>query len=297
MVINPQTLRGIYVGFNTVFNKALAEAQPLYTEIASVVPSTTDTETYAWLGDIPSMREWVGDREIQNLTASGYTIKNKSFELTEGVNRDDVEDDRLGIYNARIQDLSQSAAAHPDELVFDLLANGFAEKCFDSKPFFSNAHEINGKAVSNMSHDKLSLDAYIKARTRMMSLTNSKGRPLALVPDKLVVPPALEKDARDILVADFVNGTRNTMQGTAKLLVAPRLAGHDSSWFLLCTSRPVKPLIYQQRKKAKLVSLFSETDPNVFMKKQFLYGVESRGNASFGFWQMAFGSDGTGAAN
>ena len=104
------------------------------------------------------------------------------------------------------------------------------------------------------------------------------------------------KEARDILVADFVNGTKNTMQGTAKPVVVPQLAGHDSSWFLLCTNRPVKPLIYQQRKKAKFVSKTQETDENVFMKKQFLYGADSRGNAGFGFWQMAFGSDGTGAA-
>lgn len=296
MIINPQTLRGIYTAFNTIFNKALTEVQPMYTEIASVVPSTTDSETYSWLGDIPSMREWVGDREIQNLTASGYTIRNKPFELTEGVDRDAVEDDKLGIYNVRIETLAQSAAAHPDELIFDLLAAGFTEKCFDGQPFFSNAHKIGAKTVSNMSHDKLSLDAYIKARTSIMSLTNSKGRALALIPDKLVVPPALEKDARDILVADFVNGTKNTMQGTAKLLVAPRLAGHDSSWFLLCTQRPVKPLIYQQHKKAKFVSLTAESDPNVFMSKKFLYGVDSRGNAGFGFWQMAFGSDGSATA-
>ena len=78
---------------------------------------------------------------------------------------------------------------------------------------------------------------------------------------------ALEAAARDILVADYINGTKNTMQGTAKPLVIPQLAGHDSMWFLLCTSRPIKPLIYQQRKKAKFVSLTSENDANVFMKK------------------------------
>lgn len=293
MIINPQTLRGIYVGFNTIFNKALAEAQPLYTEVATVVPSTAKSETYAWLGDIPSMREWIGDREIQNLTAGGYVIHNKDFEATVGIDRNEVEDDRLGIYNVSIQDLARSAAAHPDELVFKLLASGFVEKCFDGQPFFSGAHKVGDKVVSNMSHDKLSLDAYIKARAAIMSLTNSKGRALDLIPDKLVVPPALEKEARDILVSDFVNGTRNTMQGTAKPVVIPWLAGHDSKWFLLCTTRPVKPLIYQERQKAKFVSLTSESDPNVFMQKKFLYGADSRGNAGFGFWQMAFGSDGT----
>ena len=67
MIVNQQSLRGIYVGFNTLFNKAFEEVAPLYTEVATVTPSTTDSETYAWLGDIPGMREWIGEREIQNL--------------------------------------------------------------------------------------------------------------------------------------------------------------------------------------------------------------------------------------
>ena len=292
MMITPQNLRGIYVGFNTIFNKALGDYKPLYPEIATVTPSTTDTETYAWLGDIPGMREWIGEREIQNLTASEYTIKNKSYEATIGIDRDVIEDDRIRLWSSNISALAQNAAKNPDKLIFQLLADGFTAKCFDGKPFFSDAHKTGGKTVSNMSHAKLSLDAYIAARASMMSLTNSKGEPLALVPDKLVVPPALEKEARDILVADFINGTKNTMQGTAKPLVAPQLAGHDSAWFLLCTTQPVKPLIYQERKKPKFVSKTNETDDNVFMSKQFLYGVDARGNAGYGFWQMAYGSDG-----
>lgn len=294
MIINPQTLHGVYTAFNTIFNKALTEVTPLYTEVATVTPSTTDSETYAWLGDIPGMREWIGNREVQNLTASGYTIKNKPFELTIGVSRDAVEDDKLGIYNVQIEMLAQAAATNPDRLVFELLAAGFTEKCFDGKPFFSDTHKVGGKTVSNLSHAKLSLDAYVAARASMMSLTNSKGRPLNLVPDKLVVPPALEKEARDILVADFVNGTKNTMQGTAKPVVIPQLARNDAAWYLLCTTRPIKPLIYQERKKPKFVSKTQETDDNVFMQNQFLYGADSRGNAGFGFWQMAVGSDGSG---
>lgn len=295
MIVNPQTLRGIYIAFNTLFNKAFEGETPLYEKIATVTPSTTDAETYAWLGDIPGMREWVGDREIQNLAASDYVIKNKDFELTVAVDRNAIKDDKIGLYNPSVQMLGQSAAMHPDELVFSLLASGFSALCYDGKPFFSTEHMVGKKKVSNMTHAKLTLEAYVAARAAMMSLTNAKGRPLNLVPDTLVVPPALEKAARDILVADFINGTKNTMQGTAKPLVVPQLAGHDTAWSLLCTSRPIKPLIYQQREKAKFVSKTQETDDNVFMSKKYLYGADSRGNAGFGFWQMAYGSDGTAA--
>ncbi len=289
MIINPQTLRGIYVAFNTLFNKAFEAEDPLYKLIATVTNSTTDAETYAWLGDIPGMREWIGDREIQNLTASDYTIKNKDFELTVSVPRNAVEDDKIGLYNPSVQMLGQSAAQHPDKLIFDLLASGFVAKCYDGKPFFSEEHMVGKKKVSNLGKEELSMETYIAARAAMMSFTNAKGEPLGLVPDTLVVPPALEAKARDILVADFINGTKNTMQGTAKPLVVPRLAGHDKEWYLLCTSRPIKPLIMQQRKAPKFVSLTAETDENVFMKKTFIYGVDYRGNAGFGFWQMAYG--------
>ena len=293
MIVNPQNLRGIYVGFNTLFNRALTTVTPLYTEVATVTPSTTDAETYAWLGDIPGMREWIGDREVQNLSASDYTIKNKDFELTIGIDRNAIEDDKIGLFNPSIEMLGQSAAMHPDKLVFSLLKNGFNEKCFDGKAFFSSEHMIGKSKVSNKGTAKLSLDAYVAARAGMMSLTNSKGEPLDLIPNRLVVPPALEKAALDITEADFINGTRNTMKGTAKPLVVPQLAGSDTAWFLLCTTRPIKPLIYQQRKKVKFVSKTNETDDKVFMSKTFLYGADSRGNAGFGFWQMAYGSDGT----
>ena len=292
MIINSQNLRGIYIAFNTLFTKAFESQKPTYDRIATVVPSTTDAETYAWLGDIPGMREWVGDREIQNLSGSDYTIKNKDFELTVGVPRNSVEDDKIGLYNPSIQMLGESAAMHPDELVYGLLASGFTAKCYDGKAFFATDHDVAGKSVSNKLTDKLSADAYKTARAMMLNYKNSKGRSLGLVPDLLVVPPALEAAARDILVADYVSGTKNTMQGTADIYVEPRLTS-DTAWFLLATKRPIKPLIYQQRKKAKFVSITDETSPNVFMSKKFLYGADSRGNAGFGFWQMGVGSDGT----
>lgn len=292
MIINPQSLRGIFVAFNTLFTKAFEGQKPTFEKVATVVPSTTDSETYAWLGDIPGMREWVGDREIQNLSGSDYTIKNKDFELTVGVDRNAIEDDKIGLYNPSIQMLGESAALHPDELVFTLLSSGFKEKCFDGKAFYAADHAVGKAAVSNKLTAALTPESYKTARAMMMSYKNSKGRSLGLVPNLLVVPPALEAAARDILVADFVNGTKNTMQGTAEIHVEPNLKT-DTEWHLLCTNRPIKPLIFQQRKKAKFVSKTSETDDNVFMSKKFIYGVDSRGNAGFGFWQMAVGSDGT----
>ena len=139
MIVNQAALQSIYRSFKTIFNQALENTKPIYERVATVVPSTTREEEYKWLGKVPRMREWIGDRVIQNLAAYGYTIRNRDWEATLAVDRNDVEDDTIGIYTPLIQALAQSAALHPDELVFELLVNGFTLKCYDGQPFFALA--------------------------------------------------------------------------------------------------------------------------------------------------------------
>lgn len=67
-------------------------------------------------------------------------------------------------------------------------------------------------------------------------------------------------------------------------------AGASAPWYVLDVSRALKPLIWQLRKPPKLVKRDQETDENVFNAKTFIYGMDSRGNAGFGFWQMAYKS-------
>lgn len=293
MIVNQQALRGIATGFKTTFTKAFDTATTLWEKVATKVPSTTGEENYKWLGKMPRMREWIGDREIQNLEASDYTVKNKDFELTVGVDRNDIEDDTIGLYGPVIQEIGQSAATFPDDLVFALLKAGFVNKCYDGQPFFSATHKVGKQTISNKSNKKLSLTSYPVARSAIMSLVDEKGRSLKLVPNLLVVAPANEEMGRKLLLADQIDGTTNIFKGTAELLVVPDLAGADDAWYLLCTTKPLKPLIYQSRKEPKFVALDGDTDQNVFMQKKFLYGVEGRSNAGYGFWQMAYGSDGT----
>ena len=129
-----------------------------------------------------------------------------------------------------------------------------------------------------------------------MSIKGDKGKSLKLLPDLLVVSPKLEYEARLILEADQVDGTSNILKGTAKLHVEPMLAEKEDYWFLLCTGRFLKPLIYQVRKPIKFVTLTKETDENVFMYDEYRYGADGRSNAGYGFWQMAYGSTGEEAA-
>lgn len=66
--------------------------------------------------------------------------------------------------------------------------------------------------------------------------------------------------------------------------------GDGPAWFLLDTSRPFRPLVFQKRIDYAFTSLFNETDANVFYQDEYVYGVRARANAGFGLWQLAFGS-------
>lgn len=66
--------------------------------------------------------------------------------------------------------------------------------------------------------------------------------------------------------------------------------GAGTPWFLLDTTRMVKPLVFQRRRPYNFTSLQSFDDPNVFFRREFIWGVDARVNAGYGLWQLAYGS-------
>lgn len=223
MQINSGNLRAIYVGFRTDFQAAFTEVTPSWNKVAMLVPSSTRENQYGWLGKFPRIREWLGDRVVNSIATSDYTIKNKDFESTISLDRNDIADDQLGVYKPIVQEFGRSTASHPDELTWGLLARGWDTLCFDGQPFFDTDHPV------------------LDAAGRETSYSNSGG-------------------------------------------------GSGAPWFLLDDRRAIKPVIYQERQKFNFVALDSPDDPNVFLRKEFIYGVDGRSNVGFSFPQLAYGS-------
>jgi len=142
LIVNAGNLAILNRAFKAAFQKGFEGVSPLWSKVATLVPSTTGTEDYGWLGQIPGMREWIGDRHIHNLKQHDYSVKNKTFELTVGVPRESIEDDQYGVYAPMMEMLGQSANQHPDELIFALLAAGFATPCYDGQYFFDTDHPV-----------------------------------------------------------------------------------------------------------------------------------------------------------
>lgn len=130
-------------------------------------------------------------------------------------------------------------------------------------------------------------------RPMFASMGESAGRH----PDKMV--SALLKNAAATLCYDGQNyfdtdhPVYPNVDGTG---VAETISNYDDggatpgpAWYLMDTNRPLKPLIFQEREKP---SFQAQVDPKTseatWRRSVYEYGVESRCNVGFGFWQMAY---------
>lgn len=229
-VLTPALLTALTTGFRkefqTAFDAAKAEAQ--YTKLATVVPSTTKSNTYGWLGDFPDYREWIGDRVIKDMAAHGYAIENKDYEATVGVKRTDIEDDNLGIYSPMMAHMGEMSARFPDKLVFDLLKAGASTLCYDGQFFFDVDHPVY---------------------------------------------PNVDGTGAAVTVSNIDN------------------TGTGPFWYLLDTRSVLKPIIFQNRKSPVFTAMTKLDDEAVFTSNMYRYGVDTRCNVGFGFWQQAYASN------
>lgn len=223
MQIDDQSLDLVFKGFKTLYTDAFLAAPVHSDKIAMTVPSTGRDETYGWLGQFPQLREWIGPRHVHNLQAHSFTIANRKFESTVSVKREDIADDKLGIFKPSFSEMGHLARNHPEELIFGLLASGFVTNCYDGQNFFDADH------------------------------------------------PQRDTNGAEITVSNMQAGT-------------------DPAWYLLDSTRGVKPVIWQERETYDFQSIIAANDPHVFMNDEYLYGVRARVNAGFGLWQLGFGS-------
>jgi phage major head subunit gpT-like protein len=296
MLINSATIAALNQGVELRFQQALTAATPMYPMLVTEIPSTHKAEVHAFLDQIPGMKEWKDERVIENLVARDFTIVNRHFEDTIGIDRDAVEDDAIGLFLPKIDMLAQSAAMLPDDLTVDAIQGGHVSECYDGQYFFDTDHPVDIDDASKGTQSNslslaLSAANYATARAAMASLLGRSGKPLQARATHLVVPPQLEEAGRTILNADTIStGGTNVWKGSAELVVWDRLGDDPTAWYLLDCSKPIRPFVFQNRKPAEFTSL---TDPNsetVFKKRQFLYGVDARGEVGYALWFLALKS-------
>jgi len=222
MIANLENIQILETGLKAAFNKGLqitTEGRQVE-RLATVITSTSRKEFYPFLGAIPQMREWTGDRQIKTIRGDKYELANRDFEMTLSLDRKDIEDDNLGMLPYDAEMFGMETNDHRFRLVVEALQANTA--CYDGFSFFSDAH-----------------------------------------------------------VSDKESAQSNISTGGA------------DPWYLMDLSKPLRPFIFQERKKAELVSKTSPNDDNVFWQRKLVWGVDARYAAGYGYWQFAHKSTAT----
>lgn len=294
MAINPSVMEK---GLNAIYQRAASQlettagATPELMNVATVVPSSSQYEKYGWLGDVPSVREWLGEARAGQLKDYDYTIRNRTFETSILINRDNMDDDQVGAFDARVRDLAQRIAAHPAKLISDLIINGDSNLAYDGLAFFANAS--GARTIDNLLGGTGTTVAQIQADiqtaiTAMMKFTNDAGEVLNIVPDTIVCPVAVSYNmmravmsAADPAVSAGVD-TFNPLYNRFRVIPDARLDGDDANdWYIFATGYAVRPFIVQNRESAQTEF---ERVPNT---RDYVYRAWMRGNAGYGFPHMA----------
>lgn len=295
MQINSATLNALRVKFSGIYSKAYDLTPNWYDKVSITVPSDGHAGVYGWMASLPSMREWLGERQIANLHEYDYVLPNRRFELTYGVNRDHMKDDLLGTYATAFANLGRQTKKHPDELVRDAMRNGQSSKVlFTGAPYFSTSHYIDPTnpglgTYSNYSASGMALTPanYEAVRAIMQNYKGENGLPLGIMPNLLVVPPHLEPAAKRILKMELIPNAAGTATesnpnvGTADYVVAPDLGVDTTTWYLMDTSRGLMPFIYQLREATEFAMITGANDIPVFKENQYWFGSTIRDNVGY----------------
>jgi phage major head subunit gpT-like protein len=143
-IIKDSTLTALRTMVRGEYQTRLSElsAQEIYKLLASIITSSSSSNTYGWIDKFPKLREWVGDRIINSMKEKGYAIANKKYEATLGVDRADIEDDNLGIYRTLSRAHADEVVSFFNRMTAALLSGGFASLCFDGQNFFDTDHPV-----------------------------------------------------------------------------------------------------------------------------------------------------------
>lgn len=301
--ITHQLLSALFQSFNLSFNKGF-KAQPTWWQyVAMQVPSDTEEEVYAWLAQMPGVREWIGERKAARLAANGYRLKNKDWEQTLAVERNKIEDDKVALFGNLFDLLGREKAKHPDRQIAKLLINGADSVlglCWDGQAFFSTGHPVDPNAEgtsptfdNRFTSTALTPDNFELVYATMSAIKDANGNAMTVMPDTLFVAPKKRATALRIVSAGVQAVTQgsgaaaidNVNQGLVKVVVVPELAtavgGNDDTWYLGQCEGPIKPLIRQMRADHGFQARTDPTSDNVFNKKTYEYGGDTR--EAFGY--------------
>lgn len=246
MQITDSGLRELFATFSAAYNEAMDGTRPDYDALKGRLfqeyMSGGASNIYPFVPDSPEWREWIGERQWQQLEAHKFEVLNRLFEKSVVVPRDTLEDDTYGIYVPRVREAGAGWFSMLRRLaITTALANPI---CFNGKAIMAVDHSYRaGNTIANLTTDALSATSFEAALAASQGWQWANGEPMTTYWTHLYVGESLRTTAFNIVknskIAVAVGEAAavaldNPNQGRVELEVLPEITG--SQWLLVGSS-------------------------------------------------------------
>lgn len=255
----------------------------------------------------PRVRQWSGSKLSSDLRAFEQAIEIVPYEATISLPRLMVTTDKSGAVEKTLSAfLSQNITAPDDLLVTAFLANTWTS--YDGVSLLNAAHTFANSTGNNLTTSALSFSTYRAGKQAMALFADEAGRPLNIHPTHLLVGPAQERIAKEIIGADrpvavsnagaldatsnVVGGVviPNVYQGDVKLIVSSWISGNQ--WALVHKSPGLSPFIRAVHREFETQTSGADdmSSSERFFQDLFSYSIEGDQGYGAGAWQCIYGS-------
>jgi phage major head subunit gpT-like protein len=268
-------LPGIREWFSVGYNRRPTQMAQFF----NVLPSSSDSEFYHSFGAV-SPDAWENFENSGQIAAvsfdRGYktTFTHNEFLVELPIRRTLVEDNKYPqILDAAAQ-LGDSAALKRERDAASVFNNysSASHTGGDAVALGSNSHpQSPGKASATQDNlfasTALSATNVETVRLAMMAFTDDVGELCGIIPDLLVVPPALENTAKNICGADgeldSADNNLNPQKGRFSYVMWPYLSS-ATTWFMVDSAKMKQSLIWFDREPLDIYP--KDEDTTVFYK-------------------------------
>lgn len=294
-----------------LYNRLRAGDTSWVNRYAMPMDSNQAIETYAWLGMVPQMREWIGERQAKGLREFKFNVANADYEATLEVTKRELRREASGQLMVRIRELARRALTNPAKLLSALMETGPSAVCYDGQYFFDTDHsegdsgtqsndlsiDISALAVTN--HGSTTApsvgemrECIMQAVAAILGFKDDQGEPMneGATRFEVMVPTSLWQTAAAAVRLPMVDsGEANVIRALDELqitVVANARLTWTAQFAVYRTDGETKPFILQEEVPLDVAAI-AEGSELEFNEKKHRYGVEWAGAVAFGFWQHA----------
>lgn len=282
--------------------------------ISIEIPSDRETENIAWLGQVPTMKRWIGGRTEDFLNKYTLTVKNYEYEVTLPISVPDLRRDKTGQIRRRIDDLAVRTATHWNSLLGTWITNGAGSTnalAYDGQFFFDTDHNESGtNQTNNLTATEVpaadvattttlttteAANIVTQALAYMMSLTDDKGEPINQSPTEVLILCTKVGHYNGLKTALGLNnlgtgsGNNNpllawTPDYTISVQYVPtRITAADVLYFFFGNpTMGSTPLI-----RTSEVGVQTDMLDDTFRNNRYVFGVQATRGVAYGMWQKA----------